>query len=204
MGTASTTKFIKNSAGSLAEQAALTTSAGAGDAQAIPALNASGILDSTIINSKQTSAGAGDAAKIVALDSTGRIDSSMMPVGVSSETLQIVASEALVAGNLVNIWTNAGVANVRKADGSTSGKSADGFVLAAYSAAATATVYMPSQANTQVSGLTPGSLLFLSDTVAGGATATVPVGAGKTVQQVGRAASATVFVFTPTTPIVLA
>lgn len=49
MGTASTTKFILNNAGALAEQAALTTSAGAGDAQKLVALNASGILDSTIV-----------------------------------------------------------------------------------------------------------------------------------------------------------
>ena len=39
MGTASTTKFIKNNAGTLTEQAALTSSAGAGDAHALVALN---------------------------------------------------------------------------------------------------------------------------------------------------------------------
>ena len=50
MGTISTTKFIKNSAGSLAEEAALTTSAGAADANKIPALNASGVLDPSIVN----------------------------------------------------------------------------------------------------------------------------------------------------------
>ena len=33
MGTASTTKFIKNNAGALTEEAALTTSAGVADAQ---------------------------------------------------------------------------------------------------------------------------------------------------------------------------
>ena len=58
MGTASTTKFIKNNAGTLTEEAALTTSAGAGDAQKVPALNASGVLDASITNAKNTSAGA--------------------------------------------------------------------------------------------------------------------------------------------------
>jgi hypothetical protein len=57
MGTASTKKFIKNNAGTLTEEAALLTSAGAGDANKVPALNASGVLDSTIVNSKTTSAG---------------------------------------------------------------------------------------------------------------------------------------------------
>ena len=61
MGTASTTKVIKNNAGVLTEETTLTTSAGAADANKIVALNASGILDSTIVNSKNTSAGAGDA-----------------------------------------------------------------------------------------------------------------------------------------------
>ena len=68
MGTASSKKFIKNNAGYYTEEAALTTSAGAADANAIPALNASGVLDSTIINGKNSSAGAADAGKTVLLD----------------------------------------------------------------------------------------------------------------------------------------
>ena len=63
MGTLSTKKFIKNNSGVLTEEAALTTSAGAGDADKLPALNASGVLDSTIVNSVAASAGAGDAGK---------------------------------------------------------------------------------------------------------------------------------------------
>jgi hypothetical protein len=82
MGTLSTKKFIKNNAGALTEEAALTTSAGASDADKLPALNASGILDASIVNSKTSSAGAGDAGKVVALDGAGRIDSTMMPVGI--------------------------------------------------------------------------------------------------------------------------
>lgn len=103
MGTASTTKFIKNSSGQLTEQAALTTSAGAGDAQALVALNASGVLDASIVNSKASSAGAGDAGKVVALDGSGRIDNTMMPVGIGADTATITASEALSAGDFVNI-----------------------------------------------------------------------------------------------------
>ena len=53
-------KFLKNNAGSITEEAAVETSAGAGDEGKIPALGATGVLDPTIINSKNTSAGAGD------------------------------------------------------------------------------------------------------------------------------------------------
>lgn len=202
MGTASSKKFIKNNSGTLTEEAALTTSAGAGDADKIPALNASGILDPTIVNAKNTSAGAGDAGKVAQLDSTGRLDSSMMPVGIGADTATVTASEALAAGDLVNIYNNAGTANVRKADASTSGKEAHGFVLAAVSNAASATVYFEGT-NTQCTGLTPG-LQYLSGTTAGKSAAAAPTGTGKVVQTVGFAISTTALNFQSTPPIVLA
>lgn len=225
MGTASTTKFIKNNAGTLQEQAALTTSAGAGDSQAIPALNASGILDDSIINAsattsankvvkmngsgivdpailnaKNTSAGAGDAAKLVQLDSSGRIDSTMMPVGVGADTATITTSEALSAGDFVNVWNSTG-AKVRKADATTAGKEAHGFVLSAYGSSASATVYFEGT-NTGVTGQTPGPV-FLS-TTAGGATATAPSATGNVVQRIGFATSATSINFQSQTPVTLA
>lgn len=201
MGTASTTKFIKNSAGSLTEEAALTTSAGAGDAQKVPALNASGVLDLTIVNAKTTSAGAGDANKIVALDGSGRIDNTMMPVGIGADTKTITASEALSAGNYVNVWSDASVFKVRKADGSTSGKRAHGFVLSAVSSGASATVYFEGE-NSAVTGMTPGDV-FLGVT-AGAGQATAPTVAGQTVQRLGVATSATSVNFEPSDPITLA
>lgn len=150
MGTASTKKFIKNSSGNLAEEAALTTSVGAGDADKIPALNANGVLDLTITNGKNTSAGAGDAGKLVALDASGKIDSTMMPVGIGADTSSIQASENLAAGDFVNIHNSSG-ARVRKADASTAGKEAHGFVLSTTASGAQATVYFEGT-NTQVSG----------------------------------------------------
>lgn len=152
--------------------------------------------------SNQASAGAGDAGKIVALDSTGRIDSTMMPVGIGADTVSLVASEALSAGNFVNIYNNAGTPNCRKADASTTGKTAHGFVLAAVSNGASGTVYLAGQ-NTQLSALTAGDV-YLSDTTPGGVVATAPSGSGKTVQKVGVAISATAVDFTRGTPIVLA
>lgn len=166
-------KFITNNAGTLTELAAT-----------------------------QTSAGAGDAGKIVALDASGRLASAMMPVGIGADTATITASEALSAGDYVNIWNNAGSFNVRKADGSTAGKEAMGFVLAAVASSASATVYFEGS-NTQVTGQTPGRV-FLSATTPGLGTATAPSTAGQVVQCVGFATSATSVNFQAELPIVLA
>lgn len=150
----------------------------------------------------QASAGAGNAGNVPALDSTGRLDNSMMPVGIGADTVTATASEALSAGNFVNIYNNAGTPNVRKADGSTTGKQAHGFVLAAVASSASATIYLAGQ-NTQLTGLTAGDV-YLSDVTPGGVIATAPVGTGKTVQKVGVALSATSADFRPGTPVVLA
>lgn len=215
MGTLST-KFIKNNAGVLTEEASLktsagagdadklvalnangvldstiinskTTSAGAGDSGKIPALNASGVLDSTIVNSKTTSAGAGDSGKLVALDGTGRIDNTMMPVGVGADVATITSSENLAAGDWVNIHNSTG-AKARKADASTAGKEAHGFVLSVVTSGNPATVYFEGS-NTAVTGQTPGPV-FLSTTPGQGATA-APSAAGNVVQRLGYATSAT-------------
>jgi hypothetical protein len=199
MGTASTKKFIKNNSGTLTEEAALITSAGAGDAHSLPALNASGVLDATIVNSKTTSAGAGDSGKVVALDAAGRIDTTMMPTGIGADTSVITTSEILAAGDFVNLFDSAG-AKVRKADATVAGKHAMGFVLAAFGAAVPATVYFEGS-NTAVTGQTPGDV-FLG-TTAGLATAAAPSAAGNVVQRIGFATSATSVNFQSQPPVVL-
>ena len=90
-------KFLKNNAGVITEEAAIASSAGAGDEGKIPALNASGVLGATIVNSVTSSAGAGSAGKLPALDGTGRLDDTFLPVGISADVANIVASEALSA-----------------------------------------------------------------------------------------------------------
>jgi hypothetical protein len=161
--------------------------------------NNAGTLTEKVSN--QTSAGAGDAGKIPALDATGRLDNSMMPVGIGADTAVITASEALAAGDLVNIWNSTG-AKVRKADASVAGKEAHGFVLAAVLSAAAATVYFEGT-DTQVTGQTPGPV-FLSASTPGLATATAPSGTGQVVQRVGFATSATAINFQSQPPVVLA
>jgi hypothetical protein len=195
-------KYLKNNAGNAIEETSVDSSAGAGDAGKIVALNASGVLDSTIVNSKTTSAGAGDSGKLPALDSAGLLDSSFMPVGVGADTAPITASEALTAGDFVNIHISSGI-KVRKADATTAGKEADGFVLASVSSSATATVYFRGS-NTAVSGLTAGTEYVLS-TTAGGvvAVASAPSGSGNVNQRLGKASSSTVLNFQRGMPITL-
>jgi hypothetical protein len=202
MGIASATKFIKNILGTLTEEKALITSDGVADAGRIPALNDTGILHASIINAVAASTGAPDSGKIAQLDGSGRIDGSMMPVGIGADTALVTASEALAAGDLVNIWNDGGTAKARKADASVAGKEAHGFVLAAVAGAAWATVYFEST-NTQLTGMTPGPQ-FLSATAAGRTVAVAPSGAGQVVQRVGFATSATEMNFQAGVPIKLA
>ncbi|MBI3257874.1 MAG: hypothetical protein HYZ54_00080 [Ignavibacteriae bacterium] len=164
------------------------------------ALNTSGVLGSTIVNSVTSSSGSGDTGKVVALDGSGKIDTTMMPTGVGADTASITASEALSAGDLVNVHDSSG-AKVRKADATTSGKEAHGFVLSSVSNGASATVYFEGS-NTSVTSLTPG-VYYLSAT-AGGVSATAPSSSGNVVQRVGFATSATVLNFQSQPPIVLA
>lgn len=166
-------KYIKNNAGVLTEEAAV-----------------------------QASAGAGDAGKIVALDAAGKLDTTMMPVGIGADTAVVSASENLAAGDLVNLWDNAGTPKVRKADASTAGKEAHGFVLAGVTSPANATIYFEGT-NTQMTGLLAGPQ-FLSSSTPGKTQATAPTGTGQIVQVVGFATSATAMNFQSRPPIVLA
>ena len=189
-------KVITNNAGQLQEVASISTSAGAADAGKIIATNASGQIDGSFLNATVSSS----PNKLVMTGADGRLDISVLPVGVGADTAVIPASEALAAGDLVNIWNNSGTANVRKADASTAGKEAHGFVLAAVASGQPATVYFEGT-NTQMTGLTPGRQ-YLS-TTPGKTSATAPTGSGQVVQVVGFAVSATAMNFQSNSPIVL-
>jgi len=147
-----------------------------------------------------TSAGAGDAGEIVALDAAGKLDNSVMPVGIGADTQSITTSEALAAGDLVNVHDSTG-AKVRKADATTVGKEAHGFVLASVGSGAAATVYFEGTI-TGLTGLTPGNA-FLA-TAAGTPTDTPPSGSGNVIQKVGVATSTTTLNFEPGPVVVLA
>jgi len=148
------------------------------------------------------SAGAGNDGDIPALDATGRLDESVMPVGIGADTKSIVSSENLAAGDFVNIWDDAGTLKVRKADATTAGKEAHGFVIAGVTAPAAAIVYFEG-INTQLSTLTLGARYYLS-TTAGGAVDTPPSATGNVVQFLGVAISATEVSFEATDGVILA
>lgn len=145
------------------------------------------------IRGTTTSAGAADAGKICALGGDGKLDMSMMPSGLGVDTQVLPASEALSAGNHVNIWSDGGTAKVRLADNS-NGRPADGYVLSAVSSSANATVYPLDGTNSQLTGLTPGAEYWLG--TAGGVTNTPldetdVANANKISQYLGKAKSAT-------------
>jgi hypothetical protein len=161
--------------------------------------NAAGTLTEVVTEGVGGSGAAN--GKIAHLDANGRWPATMMPTGIGADTEVITASEALAAGDFVNIHVSAGT-KVRKADASVAGKEAHGFVLSAVANAAAATVYFEG-ANDQVAGQTAGPV-FLSAATAGQAAATAPSGAGQIVQKLGIAVSATKINFEAQQPIVLA
>lgn len=142
--------------------------------------------------STDSSAGAGNAGDIVALDSTGKIPLNMMPSGIGPATKALVASEAITAPALVNIWNDTGTAKIRKADAA-SNKPANGFILASVASAASADVYFEGEV-TGLSGLVAGKA-WLSATVPGATQATIPTTAGHIAQSVGWVTSATTLDF---------
>lgn len=148
-----------------------------------------------------TSAGAGDAGRIPGLDGTGRLDPTFMPVGIGADTQAITTSEALAAGDIVNIHASTG-AKARKGDATAAGKKGVGFVLASVSSGASATVYFEGTI-TGLTGLTAGAEYFLG-TTPGVPTATPPTGSGNVIQSIGFATSTTTINFEPGPVTVLA
>lgn len=136
------------------------------------------------------SSGASNDGDLVALDAAGKIDTSVLPDGVGADVKVFPASEALSAGNWVNIWDDSGTVKVRKADASGGvAKQADGYVKAAVDQGNNATVYFDGT-NADQAGLTKGAKYYLSATP-GVVTATIPTTAAHIAQYLGKAISAT-------------
>ena len=144
---------------------------------------------------KTTSTGAADAGRAIGANASGLLDESFLPTGIGADTVVIVASENLSSNDLVNVFDDGGTFKVRKADASTTGKLADGFVKDAVTSGGNATVYPPGSTITGLSGVTAGRQ-YLSDSTPGGFTSTPPSGTGKVVQCVGVGTSATTMNFT--------
>lgn len=147
--------------------------------------------------------GGGSADKIPALDAAGLLDVSMMPSGVGANTAVLPAAGALADGDFVNIFDDSGTVRCRLADASAIGTRAHGFVLEAVSDLANATVYLSGQnSGAGVTGMVGGDT-FLSET-AGDATQTPPTTSAAIVQKLGVAISATSISVEIGEPILLA
>ena len=89
-----------------------------------------------------TQAGGGaNADRIAALDASGKWDTTMMPTGTGPASQSVQTSEALSAGDYVNVYDSGGNTRVQKADASNTAKHANGFVLEDYGSGVSATVY---------------------------------------------------------------
>lgn len=196
-------KFLKlnTTTGAPQEELTVETSAGAADAGKIPNVNPSGVLDPSVVNATVTSAGAGSAGKLVQLDGGGKLDATVLPSGVGPDAQTFTTTEAVSAGDYLNIWNSSG-AKVRKADAS-NGRQAHCYA-AASAASGASVVAMFEGTNAQVSGRTPGAIQFLSATTPGAASETAPTGSGQIVQILGVATGATTVSFEAETPITLA
>jgi len=153
-------------------------------------------LDSTgnqlLATPVQVSTGAAQAGLVPALNSAGLVDASLLPPGTGYDVIAAITSEVIPTNGFVNIWNNAGVATVRKADSSVAGKAAIGFCPAGAASGAIANITMMRGMMTGLTGLTPGALAFIDPANPGLTTATRPTTSGQSVQRVGTAASASV------------
>jgi hypothetical protein len=135
----------------------------------------------------KTSSGVANANQIVATGPDGRLAASLMAAGIGAATETMIAFEALVAGDFVNIFDDNGTRKARKADNSNS-RAANGFVLAAVGSNTNATVILQG-VNTALTGLTIGTKYFLGTN--GAVTTTAPTTANTIIQSLGIAVSAT-------------
>jgi len=154
-----------------------------------------GVLTRKVPNS--TSAGAADAAKMVQLNGAGKLDVTLLPSAAlqGSEDYVLPAFETLAAGDLINVFSNAGVASLRKADATDNTKPPMGFVQAGVTAGATGTARLGNGVITGLAGLTIGGRYYASATTPGGITLNPPTVSGNVVYPVGRAKSSTEFAY---------
>lgn len=142
----------------------------------------------TEVRGTDASTGVGEAGDIVALGTDGKIDLSLLPTSIGPDVGIIETTEALSAGDYVNIYDDAGVERVRLAD-STNGRDANGYVKDAFTTGAQAMVYFEG-GNDALTGLTPGARYYL--TAAGEASTTVPTAPTDDIHQyLGKAVNAT-------------
>lgn len=190
-------RFLNIVSGRIKQLVALVVSTGSADGEKIVATDTTGKLHDSVMGA----ATSGSSVVVKSLPD-GTLDPSLMPAGIGANVVNIVASEALSANDLVNVWNDAGTAKIRKTDATTEGKEADGYVKAAVALNATGAVYLGSRIS-GLTGRTPGARQYLH-TTAGLMVETAPSASGNVVQWVGTAVSATEVDFKKSNPITVA
>jgi len=145
------------------------------------------------------SAGAGDSGKLARLDAAGKFDVTFMPAGFGDDSISLATFENLNAGDWCNVFDDSGTVKIRKADATTTGKDAVGFVKTGSTAPTANTIFFEG-VNAGNAALTEGVTYWLS-TTAGSETTTAPSASGNIVQKVGRSLSDTEINFEPSNPI---
>jgi hypothetical protein len=153
--------------------------------------------------SVSVSGGPTDEGKIPALDSGGKLDLTLMPTGIGPDLKSLPVGVDVNAGDFVTIYDDAGTLKVKPALADVTTTQCDGFVKETIAAGNPVRIYFEG-VNDQISGLTPGDRLFLSNTVAGAVMATPPADPGNVVQFLGRAVSASEIAYEATDGITLA
>lgn len=143
----------------------------------------------------------GDASDLTmgTLDPERLADDSVPPDKIKGTPMRV--SDAVTAGDFVNVWDNGGLFFVRPAIANVDGKEAHGFVRESGAAGDIVTIYTDGY-NDLLTGLAPGTN-FLSPSVAGKATRDVPQNAGEFVQQIGAAVNENTIHFNPTSRVLL-
>lgn len=127
------------------------------------------------------------------LTDNGASDPTFQAPTATPNTITVLASASIAAGALVNIYDNAGTANIRPADNTSSSTPANAFAPSAISSAASGIVVPFHGPISGLSGLTPGTNYFLG--TSGGLTTTAPSTSGDVIQTVGIAITASTFQF---------
>lgn len=144
-----------------------------------------------------TSAGAGDASKMIQLDSNGLLDASLMPSGITPDQKAGTSNGSITAKDLCYVETAGTIARATAAAGTP--KECIGWALTSVATGQPITIQLEGKIS-GLSGLTPGARYYLSDVTPGGfIIAPGPSGAGKILQFIGTAVSATELNFEPDT-----
>jgi hypothetical protein len=197
MGLESATATLQLIDGLTTEVPALSTSQGAVDEGKLPALNAKGILDDSILDRVVTSLGPDNAGQSPKFGPDGKLSVTVLPEGVGPDITVMASTEDLAPG----AWVHIDPVSSMACNANASGREVHGFVLEGVAALAMAKIYTTGR-NTGVKGQKTGPV-FLS-TTAGQGTAIPVKGKGLLSQRVGQAVSETCVIFAPQQPVRLA